>query len=90
MLEAPITLAEPVGAEVIAHFELDTPPVLTKDTIELALDVDDTAADAKPEHVTCTARLDPKTKAARGDRLRLVLDPSSLYFFDPETETALR
>ena len=90
LLEAPITLAEPVGAEVIAHFELDTPPVLTKDTIELALDVDDLAADAKPEHVTCTARLDPKTKATRGDRVRLVLDPSSLYFFDPETETALR
>ncbi len=90
LLEAPITLAEPVGAEVIAHFELDTPPVLTKDTIELALEVDDLAAEAKPEHVTCTARLDPKTKAARGDRVRLVLDPSSLYFFDPETETALR
>ena len=90
LLEAPITLAEPVGAEVIAHFELDTPPVLTKDTIELALDVDDLAAEAKPEHVTCTARLDPKTKATRGDRVRLVLDPSSLYFFDPETETALR
>ena len=90
LLEAPITLAEPVGAEVIAHFELDTPPVLTKDTIELALEVDDLAAEAKPEHVTCTARLDPKTKATRGDRVRLVLDPSSLYFFDPETETALR
>jgi len=89
-LEAPVTLAEPVGAEVIAHFELDTPPVLTKDTIELALDVDDNTIDEKPDHVTCTARLDPKTKAARGSRLRLVVDPSSLYFFDPETETALR
>lgn len=75
---------------MIAHFELDTPPVLTKDTIELALDVDDGTIDEEPEHVTCTARLDPKTKAARGDRLRLVVDPSSLYFFDPETETALR
>jgi hypothetical protein len=40
--------------------------------------------------VTCTARLDPKTRAARGDHLRLALDPESLYFFDPETETALR
>jgi multiple sugar transport system ATP-binding protein len=91
VLEAPVTLAEPVGAEVIAHFELDTPPVLTKDTLELALDVDDRIDDAKPpEHVTCTARLDPKTKASRGDQLRLFVDPSSLYFFDPETETALR
>jgi multiple sugar transport system ATP-binding protein len=92
VLEAPVTLAEPVGAEVIAHFELDTPPVLTKDTIELARDVDD--LDAKQggfvERVTCTARLDPRTKASRGNLVRLVVEPTSLYFFDPETETALR
>jgi multiple sugar transport system ATP-binding protein len=92
VLEAPVTLAEPVGAEVIAHFELDTPPVLTKDTIELALDVDDDldVEQSRDEQVTCTARLDPRTKASRGERLRLVVDPASLYFFDPETETALR
>jgi multiple sugar transport system ATP-binding protein len=92
VLEAPVTLAEPVGAEVIAHFEVDTPPVLTKDTIELARDVDDdlTAEQSRDEQVTCTARLDPRTKASRGERLRLVVDPASLYFFDPETETALR
>ena len=91
VLEAPVTLAEPVGAEVIAHFELDTPPVLTKDTIELALDVDDDldAEQSRDERVTCTARLDPRTKAARGERLRLVVDPASLYFFDPESETCL-
>ncbi len=91
MLEAPVTLAEPVGAEVIAHFELDTPPVLTKDTIELAPDVDDLDAEqGRDKRVICTARLDPRTKASRGERLRLVVDPASLYFFDPESETALR
>jgi multiple sugar transport system ATP-binding protein len=68
-LEAPVTLAEPVGAEVIAHFELDTQPILAKD---------------------CTARLNSRTTASRGGLLRLVVDPASLYFFDPETETALR
>ena len=92
VLEAPVTLAEPVGAVVIAHFELDTPPVLTKDTIELARDVDDLDAPQSDDagRVSCTARLDPRTKASRGDVLRLVVDPRSLYFFDPETETALR
>ena len=91
VLEAPVTLAEPVGAEVIAHFQLDTPPVLTKDTIELALDVDDLDAEQiQDECASCTARLDPRTKASRGAPLRLVVDPDSLYFFDPETETALR
>jgi len=90
-LDAPVTLAEPVGAEVIAHFELDTPPVLTRDTIELAPEIEDLDAEqGGEEHVTCTARLDPRTKASRGERLRMVVNPASLYFFDPETETALR
>jgi len=39
--------------------------------------------------MTCTARVDPRTKASRGGLLRLVVDPASFYFFDPETETAL-
>ena len=92
VLEAPVTLAEPVGAEVIAHFELDAPPVLTKDTIELARDVDegDAIQGGRAEGLTCTARLNPRTKASRGDLLRLVVAPTSLYFFDPETETTLR
>jgi multiple sugar transport system ATP-binding protein len=69
VLEAPVTLAEPVGAEVIVHFELDMPPVLTKDTIELARDVDDSVAkQIEDERVTCTARLNPRTKAIERPR----------------------
>jgi multiple sugar transport system ATP-binding protein len=64
LLEAPVALAEPVGAEVIVHFEL-------------------------ADDVPCTARINPRTKAARGDFVRLAVDPASLYFFDPESETAL-
>jgi hypothetical protein len=77
---------------VIAHFELDAPPVLTKDTTELARDVDegDAMQGGRAERLTCTARLNPRTKASRGGLLRLAVDPASLYFFDPETETALR
>jgi multiple sugar transport system ATP-binding protein len=63
-LEAPVSIAEPLGAEVITHFELD------------------------PEH-TLIARLDPKTRAEAGRRMRLLLDPDSLYFFDPESEQAI-
>jgi multiple sugar transport system ATP-binding protein len=93
LLERPVSLAEPVGAEVIAHFELDAPPVRSRDTLELARDVDTGVGAVKPELTECatfTARLDPRTKAARGDRLSLLVEPSSLYFFDPDTEEALR
>jgi multiple sugar transport system ATP-binding protein len=91
-VEASVMLAEPVGAEVIAHFELDAPAVVTRDIQELARDVGhDTQIGKLPtERATFTARLDPRTKAARGQRLKLVIKPSSLYFFDPETESALR
>ncbi len=92
-LTAPVSLAEPVGAEVIVHFELDVPPVVTRDTVELARDVDEgelaEGSDDETGRATLTARLDPRTKASPGDVVGLVVDPSSLYFFDPETETAL-
>ncbi len=93
LLERPVSLAEPVGAEVIAHFELDAPPVRSRDTLELARDVDTGVGAVKPELTECatfTARLDPRTKAARGVRLSLLVEASSLYFFDPDTEEALR
>src|SRR5215210_7820454 len=91
-LEASVMLAEPVGAEVIAHFELDAPAVVTRDIQELARDIGDETQNGNlsTEHATSTARLDPRTKASRGHRLKLVIKPSSLYFFDPETESALR
>src|SRR4051812_39544688 len=64
MLEAPVTIAEPLGAEVITHFDLDQGQELV-------------------------ARLDPKTSAAVGRRMRLLLDPDALYFFDPASEQAI-
>jgi multiple sugar transport system ATP-binding protein len=92
VLEASVMLAEPVGAEVIAHFELDAPPVVTRDIEELARDVGDEARNGNlpTEQATFTARLDPRTKASRGRRVSLVIQPSSIYFFDPKTESALR
>ena len=90
-LEAPVTLAEPLGAEVMAHFELAAPRVVTRDTVELAEDIGAPGTDlaASGDKATLIARLDPKTTAATGRRIRLLLDPESLYFFDPETEEAL-
>jgi multiple sugar transport system ATP-binding protein len=88
-LTAPVALAEPVGAEVITHFELDVPPVVTPETIELARDAgtDDVATD---EGATLTARLDPRTNAIVGNVVTLAVDPEHVYFFDAETEQAIR
>jgi multiple sugar transport system ATP-binding protein len=91
-LTAPLVLAEPVGAEVIAHFELDVPPVVTRDTVELARDA---GADelgeglAETGTATLTARLDPRSAPEPGRVVTLAVDPAQLYFFDPQTESAL-
>jgi multiple sugar transport system ATP-binding protein len=71
VLQAPVTLAEPVGAQVIVHFDLETL----------------TVADQGGDFCAC---LDSRRVCSRGETLTLGVDPATLHFFDPETETALR
>ena len=71
VLRAPVTLAEPVGAQVIVHFDLETL----------------TVADQGGDFCAC---LDSRRPCSRGETLALGVDPATLHFFDPETETALR
>jgi multiple sugar transport system ATP-binding protein len=95
-LEVTIGLAEPLGAEVIAHFDVDAPAVATKDTLELAADVDpggrgDAAAGLRlsASRAAFTARLHPRTALRAGHTARLVVDVERLHFFDPTTGETL-
>ncbi|MDQ3945012.1 MAG: sn-glycerol-3-phosphate ABC transporter ATP-binding protein UgpC [Actinomycetota bacterium] len=97
-LEVTVGLAEPLGAEVVAHFEVDAPAVATRDTLELAADVDpggrEDAAAARQAlsggRATFTARLHPRTALRAGDTARLVVDVERLHLFDPATGETLR
>jgi multiple sugar transport system ATP-binding protein len=91
VLSAPVTLAEPVGSEVIVHLELDAPPVVTRDTTELASDsgASETQLVENGRHTSLTACLRSCRPVDRGQTLTLSIDPASLRFFDPETEAAL-
>ena len=71
VLRAPVTLAEPVGAQVIVHLDLETLAV----------------AEQGGDFCAC---LDSRRVCSRGETLTLAVDPATLHFFDPETETALR
>ena len=71
VLEAPVTLAEPVGAEVIVHLDVET------------LQLTEQGGDF-------CACLDSRRICSRGETLTLAVDPATLHFFDPETETSLR
>jgi hypothetical protein len=37
-----------------------------------------------------TARLTANTPIRSGERVRLLVDPARMYFFDPDTERAIR
>jgi multiple sugar transport system ATP-binding protein len=95
-LEVTIALVENLGAERIVHFDVDAPPVRTRDTLELAADLDrggDSGAgvgiDEGAERATFTARLHARSKVTVGQTIKLAVDLQRLYFFDAETGEAV-
>jgi multiple sugar transport system ATP-binding protein len=85
---ASVDLLEELGSEVLAHFTVDAPPVVTDDTKELVRDLGGTEQlEARAEQGTSpfVARLDPRTRARRGEPLEMVVDVERMHFFDLET-----
>ncbi|HET7568046.1 MAG TPA: sn-glycerol-3-phosphate ABC transporter ATP-binding protein UgpC [Gaiellaceae bacterium] len=79
-LDVQVSRAEPLGAEVIAHFPCAAEPVGVA------------AREAVPgvtRGSVLTARLNPRTGAATGRPLRVAVDCDRLHFFDPETGLAI-
>jgi len=85
-----VMLREALGADVLVHFKIKAPPVMTEDVKELAGDVGVEALaaveqEARAGESTFLARLNPRTEAREGEAIELVVDVHRLHFFDPET-----
>jgi multiple sugar transport system ATP-binding protein len=85
-----VDLVEALGSEVLVHFTVQAPIVLTEDTRELAADVGGDAVEtlealAKEEQSTFVARVSPATEARQGEKIELVVETTRLHFFDPES-----
>jgi multiple sugar transport system ATP-binding protein len=80
--DADVSLAEPMGAEVLAYFPLAVEPLAARAKYLELLATED-------EGTTLTARLSPRSSARAGRRLRLAVDVERLHFFDGETEQAI-
>ena len=89
-LQGRLMLREALGSEVVAHFEIEAPPVLTEDTKELAEDIGTGhhyEAHAKRQSATSklVGRFNARTEAREGQTIEVAVDTRALHFFDVET-----
>jgi multiple sugar transport system ATP-binding protein len=93
-----VSLAEPMGSEVVAHFPLAAASLADSETVVAARSAEaeedaarllQLASGRDTEEVVLTARLNTRTRAQSGEPLRVAVDVERLHFFDPETEEAI-
>ena len=89
-LTGKLMLREALGSEIIAHFEIAAPPVLTADTKELAEDIGTAhhyEAHARNPGATSklVGRLNARTQVREGETVEIAVDTRALHFFDAET-----
>jgi multiple sugar transport system ATP-binding protein len=89
ILESKADLVEAMGSDVLAHFGIDAPPVVTEDTRELARHSGQELSSDPVGRSDLIARLSPRTAVLEGDPLRVVVDTSRLHVFDPDTGLAV-
>jgi multiple sugar transport system ATP-binding protein len=87
-------LREALGPEVLLHFTVEAPPVLTDEVRELAADVGADVLQELEERTRTArskfvARVAPDSRVREGDQVELVCDTRRLHFFDAETNLAI-
>jgi len=85
-IESKADLVEAMGSDVLIHFVVDAPQVVTDDTKELARDVgtDVLGLDQQP-HTDLVARFSPRTRVRDGDTVTVHIATDRLHYFDPDT-----
>ena len=86
-LDVTVDLLEELGSDAYLFFQVDAPPVVVEDA-QTTSD-DEATLFAANDRAMFSARVDPRTRARVGERVRLALEPSRLYFFHPGTGETL-
>ena len=88
-LKGVVVLREPLGSEIVAHFDVAAPPALTEDVRELARDVGQEAAvrasESEEPKTTMVGRFGPRSRAKTGDVIDVAVDTSGVHLFDMES-----
>jgi multiple sugar transport system ATP-binding protein len=86
-IQGVVVLREPLGSEIVAHFEVDAPPALTEDVRELARDVGQestvkAAVEQQAAKTTMVGRFGPRSRIRSGDVIDVAVDMSAVHVFD--------
>ncbi|MFS2294090.1 MAG: sn-glycerol-3-phosphate ABC transporter ATP-binding protein UgpC [Actinomadura sp.] len=83
-------LVEAMGSDVLVHFAIDAPQVVTEDTRELARDAGtDVLGSPDGPRTDLVARFSPRTRVKVGDPVTIRVDTGRLHFFDIESGASI-
>jgi multiple sugar transport system ATP-binding protein len=83
-------LVEAMGSDVLVHFAVEAPQVVTEDTKELARDAGtDVLGGLDAPRTVLVGRFSPRTNVKVGNPVTVHVDTGRLHFFDLETGAAI-
>jgi multiple sugar transport system ATP-binding protein len=90
-LAASVDIREDMGSELFVHFGIGARPVAGEDvTAALGEDAIEATSDvARREGGVFVARVGRGSTAEEGGRIDILVDPTRIHFFDPETSAAI-
>jgi multiple sugar transport system ATP-binding protein len=89
-IEVTADVTEDLGSEVNVLFTVDAPPVGVEEVMEATDEpVEEAAFLLEENRAVFCARVDARSQARPGARVRLSVDPRRFHFFDPETGLAV-
>ena len=89
-LAGKVELTEALGSEVMVHFSIDAKPAITDEVRELQKDAGaeeglGTPAQEEGGRTIMVGRFGARSRADRGEQVRVAVDTRALHFFDPGT-----
>jgi multiple sugar transport system ATP-binding protein len=92
-IPAHLSVIEELGSEINVIFTIDAPPVVHKDTADLAQDAtegeEEAAIPLAENKALWTARVNARSHVRPGQDIELAVDTNNLHFFDPDSGVAI-
>ena len=86
-IRASVLHTEALGFEIIAYFDVDATPVISKEALELS---DEEVSAAESSSTRVHARFNPTTTVRAGDMIDVAVTVENAHFFDLESGLAIR